>query len=166
MANHRKVRFRRIRGRIVPIRQKKGGREKRAARELFGAIRGRDVATLGAAGVGSLGGLFAAGRLQKESNKLLAIKKIRASTVLNKLAKITKFTSKFAPALIAGAVFTGLDRRTKLDEESKFFNLGSKTGAFNIAAAGVGALALARFGKRFEKFGLRGGKFPFKLRDI
>ena len=110
-------------------------------------------------------GLFGAGKLARASDALLKAKKFRSSMTLNKTAKFLKFGSKFGAAAAAGTIIAGIDRRAR-DEGASVFNLGNKTGAANLVAAAAVGFTFTRIGKRFEKFGLRGGKFPFKLRDI
>lgn len=155
------VRFIRKKGRIIPIRARN---DVAAARGIFAKKNHRELATIGgAAGVG-LAGLYGSGRLQKKSDALMKAGKMKASNITNRFAKIGKFSSKAIPALIAGSALVAIDRRTK--DEGTVFDIGNKTGAFNIATVLLGGYLLARTGKRFEKWGLRGGKFPKKLRDI
>jgi hypothetical protein len=164
MAQQRKkgqVRFIRKRGRIIPIRSNKNTR---AAGDIFSKKNLPALATIGAASGAAFGGLYAAGRAQKKSNSLLKVGKTAKANSLNRMAKVLKFKSRAVPAIIAGTALLSIDRRSR--DEGTVFDIGNTKGAFNVATTlGLGYLA-ARTGKRFEKWGLRGGKFPWKLRDI
>ena len=157
--NNKNVRFVSIRGRIVPIIKK----EAKAAGDILNAAN-RTGTTAKVAGLtaASFGGLYVAGRLQRKSLKSFGKK----ATVLNRGAKLLKFGAKFAPAMAIGTALIGLDRATKADERSKHLDLSGTPTPARIALGAVGAYASIRLGKRFEKFGLRGGRFPWKLKDI
>lgn len=164
-----RVTFRRIRGRIVPIRVS----DEVAAAKAIGkqSVRTGAAAGAAAAAAGGVGLLFAAGRLQRHSEALTrGGKKLKTATALNKAAKITKFTGKFGAAFLVGSQLLKVDKATRKDEKSRLFNLGSGGSPLQnparLAVAAAGAFAFGRIGKRFEKFGLRGGRFPFKLKDI
>ena len=163
MSNHitkRKVRFVRIRGRVIPIRSK----NKKAIKDITASKNIGSLAKI--AGVTTLGlaGLFGAGKLQRQSDKLLKLGEFGKSTTVNKAAKIAKFTSRAVPAFLVGSALLAIDRKSR--DEGTAFDIGNKSGTFNLASSLAGAFAFSRVGKRFEKFGLRGGKFPLKLRDI
>ena len=163
MSNHttrRKVRFVRIRGRVIPIRSK----NKRAIKDITSSKNIGSLAKI--VGITTLGlaGLFGAGRIQRQSDKLLKLGKFGKSKIVNKAAKISKFSSKAIPAFLVGSALLAIDRRSR--DEGTAFDIGNKSGTFNLASSLAGAFVFSRVGKRFEKFGLRGGKFPLKLRDI
>lgn len=159
MAKNKNVRFVRIRGRIIPIK----GRNQKALKDITSSKNMGNLAKIGAATAAGLGGLFASGKLQKASDSLLKINP-KKSMAMNKIAKISKFSSKALPALFIGTALASIDRSSR--DEGSIFDIGNKKGAFNVAASLGAAFAFTRIGKRFEKFGLRGGKFPIKLRDI
>lgn len=187
--------FRRIRGRIVPVRLKDGvQRERRAAQGIVGA--GMRTGALGAiAGLAAtgLGGLYAAGRFERKSQALFkhasvldtvtdssgrplswANSKSTAKIAgrFNRAAKLTKFASKYGVGALIGTQLASIDRGTSADEGARFANMGAaggQGGRFDpakFAVLAAGAYGYMRFGKRFEKWGLRGGRFPWKLRDI
>lgn len=156
--NKNKVRFIRKGGRIIPIR------DERAARGILHSQNKRELATIMGATAAGFGGGFLAGKIQRKSDSLMAAGFKKKSGFLNRGAKILKFGSKAVPALIAGSALVAIDRKVK--DEGTIFDIGKTTGAFNIAVALGGGYLAARTFKRFEKFGLRGGKFPFKIRDI
>lgn len=168
-----KVTFRRIRGRIVPIRSSGSRRkskisfrsEKAAAKEILRKGSGGIFSAIGGASVLGLGGLFGAGRLDRTRKALEAAGKGTSAARVAKLANLTKFGSIFGAGLIAANALSRLDKKTKRDEKSKLFNLGNKSGATNIAIGAGLAFLGARLGKRFQRFG-QTGKFPIKLRDI
>ena len=156
-------RFIRRRGRIIPIGGKRG-RNKKAARDILSTKNAPELARVGGAVGGGLAGLFAAGKLQKKSLALEKAGKLKSASILNRFAKIGKFSAKAIPALIAGTALVAIDRKSR--DEGSAFDIGNNSGAFNITTALLGGYMFARTGKRFEKLGLRGGKFPFKLKDI
>jgi len=155
--NKNRVRFIRKGGRIIPIRG-----SKRAAKDI--TSNKRELATIMGATAAGFGGGFAAGKIQKKSESLFKIGKLRKAGVLNRGAKFLKFGSKAIPTLIAGSALMAIDRKSR--DEGTVFDIGNKSGAFNVGVTLLGGFAAARTFKRFEKFGLRGGKFPFKLKDI
>ena len=159
-----KVRFIRKRGRIIPIRSSSKSGSKRAAKDIFSKKNARELGTIGAALAGGAGGLFAAGRIERKSQSLAKIGKFKSASTLNRIAKFTKFGSKVGAGLAAAGALTAIDRKSR--DEGTIFDIGNKKGAFNLGVAVIGGYAAARFGKRFEKLGLRGGKFPMKLKDI
>ena len=151
------VRFIRRGGRIIPIRG-----SKRAAKDI--TSNKRELATIMGAVTAGFGGAFAAGKLEKKSQALSAAKQIRKSNLFNRSAKFLKFGSKAVPGLIAASALVAIDRKSR--DEGTVFDIGNTSGAFNVGVTLLGGFAAARVFKRFEKFGLRGGKFPIKLRDI
>jgi len=155
--NKNRVRFIRRGGRIIPIRG-----SKRAAKDI--TSNKKELATIMGATLAGFGGAFSAGKLEKKSQALMKAKFIRKSNIFNRAAKGLKFGSKAIPGLIAGSALAAIDRKSK--DEGTLFDIGNKSGAFNVGVAIVGGFAATRVFKRFEKFGLRGGKFPIKLRDI
>lgn len=156
------VTFIRRRGKIIPI--KRSGKNARAASDILSSKNAGSIATIGAASLSSFAGLYSAGKLQKVSQKLEMSKRFKAAGKLNRLAKLTKFASKSLPALAIGTALVSIDRKSR--DEGSSFDIGKKTGAFNVASSlALGYLSI-RTGKRFEKWGLRGGKFPIKLKDI
>jgi len=184
--------FRRIRGRIVPVRLKQGAqREARAVQGLASAgIRTGALASIaGLVGVG-LGGLFAAGRLERHSQAMFkrsafhntvmtaagkplmmveGAKVARVGGLLNRAAKLTKFASKYGVGALIGTQVARMDRGTAADEGARFASAGAAGGRsdpLKLAVLAAGAYGYMRYGKRFEKWGLRGGKFPWKLKDI
>ena len=160
MKKNKNVRFVRIRGRVIPIR---GNKNSKALKDITASKNRGNLAKIACATAAGLGGLFASGKIQKASDSFLKTN-ARKSLALNKIAKISKFSSKALPALIVGTALASIDRNSR--DEGSAFDIGNKKGAFNVAASLGVAFAFTRIGKRFEKFGLRGGKFPIKLRDI
>ena len=158
-----RIKFVRIRGRIIPIGAKK---EFRAAKAITGGKRNKlSLAKIGASTAVGLGGLAAAGRLGKISTTAKVFG--RKAKVLNKFAKVLKFSSKALPAIVIGTELTKIDNSTKADEKSRFLNLGSGKGIRNIATGLAAGFAFTRIGKRFEVFGKRGfKKFPISLKDV
>lgn len=155
-----KPRFIRVRGRIIPVGVR---REKKAAREIVSGKNSVDLLKIGAATAASLGGSFGAGRLQRLSESM---KNLTSAGRLNRAAKLLSFGAKALPAIVAGSALASIDKRTHKDEKSRLFNIGNSTGALNVGIGLATGYAIIRSGKRFEKFGLRGGKFPWKLKDI
>lgn len=156
-----RVAFRRVRGRIVPIKIKQeiaAGKDlaKKGGLQSLGIIAGS--AALG------LGSLFGAGRLMRAANKLGASGKGRKAFAVNKAAKVAKFGGAFVPGIITAREVARLDRASRKDEKSALFNIGKPTGV-GIAAAAAGGFAYYRLGKRIEVFGFT-KKFPRKLRDL
>ena len=149
-------------GRIIPIFS---GKNARAAKDITSGKNRGNLAKIAGASAAGLGGLFAAGKIEKVSQALTKKGGFgRKAKALNRLAKIVKFSAKAVPALAIGTAMASIDRSSR--DEGTAFDIGNKQGAANIALGLASAFAFARVGKRFEKFGLRGGKFPIKLRDI
>lgn len=175
MAKKSKVRFIRVRGRIIPIQAK---REVDAAKAIISPRNAGNLAKIAAGtGVGA-GLLFSSGAAQRRSdraNKLIKRRSIstrsrrnllKASKNFNQFAKISKFGAAGIGALLIGSAISSIDKSTKKDEKSRLFNVGSQaTSALGVATQlGAGFLAF-RFGKRFEVAGRRGLNL-FKAKDI
>ncbi len=165
MQNKNGVSFRRIGGRIVPIKVK---REAGAI-----AATGREVAkpsNLGLIGkaaaitAGGLGLAFGAGKLKTLSTLFQHTKK---AAYMERGAKFLDYGAKAGVGVAAGTQLTRLDRQTRKDEGSKLLNFGSQgVGAIGLASSLVLGYGSYRLTKRFTKWGLKGGAFPWKLSDI
>lgn len=152
-----RVAFRRVRGRVVPIRIKD---EAASVQEsLKQGTRTGALPKIGAIFGAGAGAIYGAGRLSRSSGK-----------IANKTAKVMKFAGKWGAALAIGHQLTRIDIANKKDEKAKLTNLGSggsiAHNAGRLAIVAAGTYAGGRVFKRFEKWGARGGKFPFKLKDI
>lgn len=159
------VGYRRVRGRIVPITVKN---EVAAATDIAkkSASTGAAPKIVGLFAAGA-GAQFAAGRMQRASDAAVKSAKFFSKyNLLNRAAKISKFTGKYGAAALIGTQFLKVDKASKKDEKSKLFNLGASHSPARIVLALGAAFAGGRVLKRFEKWGLRGGAFPTKLRDI
>lgn len=162
MAQNRKVRFIRKRGRIIPIAVKN---EIKTAKE-FGSKKNRKaLATVAGASVVSAAGMFGAGRLHRSAMALEKAGKLKKAAVFNRVAKLGKFGIAMAAGKVMGTAIASIDKKSG-DERSKVLNLGSEA---RTVAGHVAGFALAyggyRMGKRFEYAG-KLGKNLFKMKDI